>query len=275
MRISTFQHVYDNVPRGVEVSWEALVQALTTFRPRAEKLETPCWSPASYSRPRRVGSNVEDVCALVLDYDDGRTITEADRAWSAYERVMHTSWSHRPEAHRFRLVMPLERPVPGPLWRQLYVFLLEADGGAADPKCCDPNRLFLVPVGPGIAWHKRGARPDLLPLAQRLDEQRRRREERQRRRAKKEAARIRRMVYDAESKEGAVRRLLTVDPDARRQYGEGLGGRLRHRGEIEVVTDLRCPACGQHDVWYIANRAGDAACNHVNSCGWSGPLWSL
>lgn len=80
---------------------------------RQTKTRLPCWSPAlyrSHSTPGLLG--VLCLSALVQDHDDGLSIDEALRPWQDWPLPLHTSWSHRVQHPRFRVVLPLDRPVP-------------------------------------------------------------------------------------------------------------------------------------------------------------------
>ena len=126
-----------------------LVRALTTFPVLAveNKLALPAWSPARFRRgaARKAGA-VEDVSCLVLDFDAGDP-DDALAVWADHLVVMHTTWSHTPEAPRFRLVVPLIRPVPLISWARAWAWAVDRAPGA-DVACKDPSRLYFRPALP-------------------------------------------------------------------------------------------------------------------------------
>ena len=121
------------------------------------------WSPVLYrdggQRVRgQTEANIATVHALVLDYDnDGAadvSIERAREAWAAWDHVIYTSWSHllvRPPKYtgkpRFRVVLPLSRPVTTSEYRRAWEWArqyAEGEGVPFDP-LPDPGRIYFVP----------------------------------------------------------------------------------------------------------------------------------
>ena len=132
-----------------ELSGQELVELLTTPQRVfniTDKRTLPMWSPVRLSPSYRRKDNVVCASCLVLDYDDGTTIDVAMATWSRWYRILHTSWSHRPDKHRFRLVLPLQRDVTPEeypaLWRWAEVF---ADR-QVDKACKDISRAWALPA---------------------------------------------------------------------------------------------------------------------------------
>ena len=285
--VAFFENVWSNRPIMRRLSWDALAATLVDFRPNGgsaddDKKAAPCWSPVSYPPgATRRALHVDEVYALVLDYDGERTIDEAVAAWDGYARVVHTSWSHSPTRHKIRVVLPLAEPIAGGVWRGIYRAIVESDGGTADSSCIDPSRLYLLPCM-GRHWEPwafrfEGDRISLLDHAAdvaRATELVAAAEAQQRKEA---ANRARRAVGDARSSARAVREVLQSDPGARERLGARLGGSVVLRGIGPVVVGVMCPACGRPSLWWIISPSsfGGAACNHRKSCGWAGPLWRV
>lgn len=274
LTVSTFEHVRDVHPVHHRVSWETLVQVLTTFRPhQADKYAAPCWSPASYGpSDTRQASKVLEVSVLALDLDDGTTLDEALGYFDGFACVAHTSWSHRGDAPRARAVVRLSHPIAGDVWPHLYRAVLRQVGLDADPKCCDASRIFILPCvglgGPHEARAVEGAAMDLRPEASRI-------RKRLQREAKERA--VRRQLHQRRRRrmprQDARRDALRHDPTARQALGEQLRGRIVG----DKVRKVRCPGCGRHSVWWLVDpeKAHTARCNHEESCGWYGQLWEL
>lgn len=286
MIVSFFADVRSVQPLARDLTWERLADTLVEFRAHwgdddASKRSAPCWSPVRYREGgRRRAADVVDVSALVLDYDDGRTIDEAVAAWDGLARVVHTSWSHSPEAHKLRVILPLVEPVPASLWSGVYRAALRDDGDVADPKCSDPSRLYLLPCmgRHAVPWARcySGDLLDLGDLALRVDEARRRVEAAQAERRARVAREAKRYADQGDTV-GAVRRLLDTDPHAREALGQRLGGSVIRRPGGDVIKGIRCPSCGRGSLWWFLapHSFGGAACDHRKTCGYAAPLWHV
>lgn len=112
---SEFTNRFDSVPKYREAaSFSAFVQQKMHFTV-GDKQSIGLWNPVRYTlnTPRRK-TNVEELCAIVFDFDDKSVEYMANlRARvSMYEHVFHTSAGHlQPgKLNRFRLILPLNRP---------------------------------------------------------------------------------------------------------------------------------------------------------------------
>lgn len=91
------------------------------------KKDLRVWSPTLY-RPgadKRGGDHVTHVSCVVLDFDDGTSIEEASRRFAHHFHIVHSTWSHTEEHPRFRLVLPLEHPVPAGEWPRMWAWAEE------------------------------------------------------------------------------------------------------------------------------------------------------
>lgn len=154
-RISLFKGARDNVPKGAELEWSKIAQVLTTheFVPPTDKLECDAWSPAIYPPDvTRAGVNVQAFHVWTGDYDgvpfEAFTLTMqcvVDQGWAC---AMHSSWRQAIDPYRFRVVLPLSRPVTPEEWPELWEALNDALGGYADPHCKDPSHLYFGAYAP-------------------------------------------------------------------------------------------------------------------------------
>ncbi len=133
------------------VDLDDLVVMLATFDEIVDKREARCWSPTLYANgaTSRANAGVAAVSALVFDLDRVPPDPEllAGVCW-----IGHTTWSHRTEAPRWRVVVPLAEPVPasswGDVWRRARATLCPE----ADPSCKDSSRQYYLPSHPpGVA----------------------------------------------------------------------------------------------------------------------------
>lgn len=113
-----------------------------------------CWSPG-WCVDRRSDANCREVCALVLDLDQGDWRATLAKV-AGYQHVLHSTHSHAPpDQVKLRVVLPLVTPVPAARWRAFraaalaYLKIPDTD---ADPKCKDPSRAYYLPSRrPGVA----------------------------------------------------------------------------------------------------------------------------
>jgi HNH endonuclease len=126
------------------VSLEDLGAMLTTFHELADKRRARCWSPTLYAdgMTSRSNAGVAEVSALVFDLD--RVPPELSRLAHIYW-IGHTTWSHTPHAPRWRVVVPLGKPVPASNWGDVWQRARAALCPEADPSCKDASRQYYLP----------------------------------------------------------------------------------------------------------------------------------
>ncbi|MBX3245607.1 MAG: hypothetical protein KF901_00345 [Myxococcales bacterium] len=113
------------------------------------KTDLRLWSPALFREGgRRESADVLHVSCLVLDYDGGVRPEEASGHWEGHYHVVHTTWSHRPELPKFRLVLPLARPVRADDWRAFWEWGATRVGMRNDPALKSPASTFALPSSP-------------------------------------------------------------------------------------------------------------------------------
>lgn len=143
---------YDWLPE----SWDEVFAALTPDPgPFLGKWEHPGWSPAKFRPVLRHGEHVESVSALCWDYDHGETIDAVVRRLEPMAGgFLHTSRSHTAEEHRFRVVLPLTRPVSPFEYVALWVRVADAAGNVDEaPK--DGSRFWYWPGSSGGPFETR------------------------------------------------------------------------------------------------------------------------
>lgn len=146
-------------------SWGNLFDEFSRVRPFLGKERHPGWSAALFENDQRGKDNVQAVTAAVLDYDGGADIAEALASWGGNFGLLHTSKSHTVEAPRFRVVLPLSRPVSAFEWEILWSRLSEHAKGAPDANAKDSSRFWYEPGIPddGAFWSTRLEGPMLDP----------------------------------------------------------------------------------------------------------------
>jgi hypothetical protein len=269
-----YPHTRETTPIHRDLTWEALRDTLTKYRPhtgtKEERLKAaPLWSPARIEGTRRA-SHVIEVSCLVLDHDDGETVADAASRWSRYAHIVYTTWSHTDDEHRCRVVVPLERPVPGRMWSRVYRDTMQRLGIPADPACSDPCRMYYVPCvgngGPHMRVAIEGPLLDLLPRAVELHEDHLAREKRRAEEAERRAAALQRRVDTIADEARAVIEVMQCDASARRRAAEQCGGQITADGAR--ARRALCPSCGRGSVWWYIDSDGPAMCDHAKSCGY-------
>jgi len=115
------------------------------------KTDLRIWSPALYPpNSRRESENVVHLSCLVLDYDSGVSINEASDQWTRWYHIVHTTWSHTPGHPKFRLILPLAKPVYAEDWRPFWTWGAERAGMLNDPALKSPSSTYALPVTQGL-----------------------------------------------------------------------------------------------------------------------------
>jgi len=137
-------------PRGTEqtLPWEYLAYQLSQRAEFRGDKDHPGWSPASFKGEHRALVDCRCVFALCLDYDDGETIEAAQALWGGNAGLLHTTRKHRPEAPRFRVVLPLARPVSAFEFKALWNRAAHHAGRKNDPAAKDASRFWFLPGCP-------------------------------------------------------------------------------------------------------------------------------
>jgi len=130
------------------VTLSELVRMLTRFEVLDDKRLGHCWSPTKYASgtTSRGNAGVEAVSCLVFDLD--RVPPDRERLEPVYW-LGHTTWSHTSRSPRWRVVIPLARPVPAKHWGDVWRRARAALCPEADPACKDPSRAYWLPSHDG------------------------------------------------------------------------------------------------------------------------------
>lgn len=128
-----------------EQTWESVFAELEA-QPGPHRGDLhPGWSAAVFSGDRRNLANVERVTAMVLDCDGSWSLGEAVAALSEWYGIIHTSRRHTADVNRFRVVLPLSRPVSrfehAAMWRRFDARF----PGRIDQQAKDASRFWYLP----------------------------------------------------------------------------------------------------------------------------------
>jgi hypothetical protein len=163
LKISLFQGgAEDNRPIPLDIEWPALVERfkanghilVSNVLPdeksqKDAKTRTPMFNGAEFVGTR-ANENVKALHLAIVDLDhgDGNAIGTvlAKLKAQGLDFLLYSSWKHTDVNLSMRLVMPLDRPVPGPEWARFWLRLNTLVDGLADPQCKDAARPFFLPA---------------------------------------------------------------------------------------------------------------------------------
>ena len=155
--VSAMVGARDNAPTVSELDDGELVRMLTTpVAHVGDKLECLAWMPVrlrpdEQGRYRRAARYVDAVSCLVLDLDQGEPLKRAKTLIDGRRAILHTSWSHRPDFPKGRIVFPLAEPVPVAKWADVWTAAETWARGVEltiDPATKDASRLYFLPAYP-------------------------------------------------------------------------------------------------------------------------------
>jgi replicative DNA helicase len=137
--------LFETTGRVVETEWQELFDRFSRQQEFRGDAEHPGWSAAVFDPPQRGLENVRRVTAVVLDYDKGESLDDAERIWGEYYGLIHTTRKHAPESPRFRVVLPLSRDVSAFEYAAIWRRIDARAGGKLDPAPKDPSRFWYTP----------------------------------------------------------------------------------------------------------------------------------
>ena len=150
---SLFNSEKDNVPKQQSKTWKQLCD--TAFRKhllRSQKNGGPGWSPVSYKSGEKRGiDGVQEIHCAVFDIDHHVGFETIKPKLSGYAFIAHSSFSHTKDDPRYRIVIPLLKPVMANDWPPTWAQLNQWIGGFNDPATKDASRLYFLPSHPAGA----------------------------------------------------------------------------------------------------------------------------
>lgn len=277
--ITLFDSIRQRNPRVVEMSLEDVARGLTTPVHRAinDKSNLPLWSPTFFNGTRST-SNAVSISFLVYDMDDGDTSFDVWRLFAqrGLNVMVHTSASHSPNHHKYRVILPLSSPLPKEDWPKIWRASMElwinvVGIGIPDMKAIkDMARVYFRYGWPakskldGEFDESHPCHPSQYHWSgywlggQSLDLQ------------------YQHIQLPPPPKKVVVDRSkpmtmsdAMMDPQMRESHGLSRGGVVVG----EYIKHVPCPSCGRRSVYWIIdpnNGSKWAQCNRINKCGyWS------
>ena len=160
IRLSTFHHAKDGIPKPVTTTWAAFVGDLGPSHRTdiATKAKVPAFSPAEFrpGMPRKEDYTVR-VWFGVLDLDliTGAQLSQVCDRLEGLDAVLYTTWGH-PEAYRskglwkVRICIRFSRPAELREWPIVWASMSAFFCGLNDPSMNSANEIYFGPsVPPG------------------------------------------------------------------------------------------------------------------------------
>jgi hypothetical protein len=140
-----------------------------------DKRRVAGFSLASFEDNRRALSRVEQVHALVLDFDQGdTTVRQATRLFPETESVVYTTFSHSAECPKLRVALPFSQPVGADEYARIWDWAahkITRAGHVLDESARDASRFWYLPSHrPGATYEWRELDGRALDVARALKE---------------------------------------------------------------------------------------------------------
>ena len=272
IEFSTFKNRYIKEPERLSFPLQTFVKGMTTPVQRNALLKDKLslWSPTLFDG-NRCKNNADVITCLVYDVDDGESEFNQYILFHMWDVIAHTSFSHTPEHPKYRIILPLEHPVPSSDWEKVWRYALQiwelvGAKGLPDMKALkDPARMYYryaLPKG-RQEIHKAIFEEGLHTLS--LDYSKI--ELPKKSRARKNYTKERPMTATE-----AIERTDLRDTIASRSSAVITGNRAHH---------ITCPRCNRNAAYFYIDIMSHHSpmrgwqCNHQNSCGGYGNLAEL
>ncbi len=149
---TVFDSTRDNQPKPRTDCFTAFRNRFDRFAIIPAKDKGKLFSPARFTpnTPRK-SENVIDICAVVLDFDNGVDPSDFIDSWveSGYAFWWHHTFSHTVDKPKWRAVFPLLKPIPVVQWARAWETANEMLGhGQLDPVTKNPDRIYYMPARP-------------------------------------------------------------------------------------------------------------------------------
>lgn len=287
-----FQHSRDIYPKKWEMSFPEFIEYIEPVE-RIKK-EGLCYSPVTYlPNTTRGARNVEYIHAIVFDIDSGFGYGEPQNKSISW--ISYTTFSHTPEKHKWRIIIPLYKPIKNEDW-QFAVGLFESIWNKLYPSkglklpydkaCKDSSRLYYLPscrpnveryLNHSITGYFLDISSDVALAKEIAIEQKKKYNHwakvmAVKRRTQWENQRKNHIHIDLDKE---TRIELATDSSKRTQLANNLGARIvtqtKENAGTEVATGWTCLNCGRNDATFFfidpTRSPPWAWCGHQNSCG--------
>jgi RNA polymerase subunit RPABC4/transcription elongation factor Spt4 len=265
-------------PQGENVQADLLqtckfVIAADRRRHITNKIDVPMWSPAHFKNGYRKKLNVTKLHLFVADVDDGSDyFVTCDRLKRAdWLFFAHCTWSWSDRLHKFRVVLPLEQPIPAEHWHICWQmgadWFKRVTGATLDPATKDASRAYAVaahenrqvPLPITTDGYALNLYHYCQPEIEAYEHQQAVKAE-----LKKRQRELTNQNLNAFEKSNIQANQNTTLTDSERHAIAQRLGAVIDSGYAKKIT---CPQCHRQSLWF--SMSGYVArCNHNNSCGY-------
>jgi hypothetical protein len=124
MKFSIFPTIKTRTPQIVDFDINTINLGLTTpVQTTNQKDKLPLWSPTIFKQ-NRSGANALYLTMLVYDIDDGTSL-DSWRCFADHHVIVHTSFSHKPNYNKFRIIIPLKTPINAKDWNRAHIAAID------------------------------------------------------------------------------------------------------------------------------------------------------
>ena len=301
-----------------EYNFETVYRFLTKARAKTTKKKQVAWSPCTFHPgTRRANKHAIDISLMVIDIDGLWSYQYCYDTFMAMKLqfCMHTSFSTSIKIDKFRVIFPLQQPVPAEEWSYYHMGMCswwdetihypnnvhyhgqlrdyrmdlrtqqELDRSAHD--ACRayfaggyPNRLARhnINMDGGFVDWRLWAEKAKIREEMRLDKKRLEAEEAK----KRMQAHVKNMEGRRPSHSDRRRyyyEMLKTQRTWRKTLAQKLGAVIVSSPKGDRAEKWNCPQCQRRDCTYFyidgISNISSARCGHVKSCGWSNSLGYL
>lgn len=113
---------------------------------RLIKSDYRCYSAGMFIDGGAVNTQWMHQDCIILDVDDGLTLEEAYIKFQKYEGLISTTKSHKPEHHKFRVILPIQQKTTCTFeeYTEAMRLLMDTHFTFVDKQCKDPARIYFA-----------------------------------------------------------------------------------------------------------------------------------
>jgi hypothetical protein len=148
-QLAQWLHALPRSPAGITPERYAYLKGFPTKSPEGMELHADKSGPyivlADFGAGQRRLTDVLTSCGVPLDFDDGVNIDDIRRVLTGYTFMACSTYAHSEASPRWRVFVPVARPMSAAEHYATWEMLNAAFSGGADPAAKDPSRLSYLP----------------------------------------------------------------------------------------------------------------------------------
>ena len=160
-----FHHIRDNHPQRLISEWQEFAGLFTIHKIAASKEACNLFSMTYYKeKTLRGNNNIESMSGAVLDFDgkdeNALTLEKVLPVLKSYTTLAYTTFSHKPEQPRFRVILPFAETIKPLSYREAFFPALKSFLGRSlgtelkelDNSSERPAQIFYLPCAPATDY---------------------------------------------------------------------------------------------------------------------------